>query len=75
MLGLLESIIMVVLAVVFPPLPVLIERGCSGTLLINVLLTLLGWLPGVIHSVFVSVIEPRRSGMVGRGGSAITASA
>lgn len=33
----------------FPPLAVFLDRGCGCQLLINCLLTLLGWIPGTIH--------------------------
>lgn len=57
---------MSILAVVFPPLPVLLETGCSGALLLNIVLTLLGWLPGVIHALFVVFSEPGKMVMGGR---------
>jgi len=38
------------LAIILPPLPVAIKYGCQQTLLINILLTLLGFLPGIIHA-------------------------
>ena len=37
------------LAIFIPPLPVLIIRGCSGALCLNILLDFLGWIPGVIR--------------------------
>ena len=40
------------LGVLLPPVGVFLTYGLSTTLLINVLLTLLGWLPGVIHAVW-----------------------
>ncbi len=41
------------LAIVLPPLAVFLNNGISSALLINVLLTLLGWVPGIIHAVWV----------------------
>lgn len=41
-----------VLGVLLPPVGIFLTYGLSMTLLINVLLTLLGWLPGVIHAVW-----------------------
>lgn len=38
----------VVLAIIFPPLGVFLERGCGVDLLINIVLTLLGYIPGII---------------------------
>lgn len=43
------------LAILLPPVGVFLTFGLSTTLLINVLLTLLGWLPGSIHAVWAIV--------------------
>ncbi|RKP23243.1 plasma membrane proteolipid 3 [Syncephalis pseudoplumigaleata] len=40
-------------AVIIPPLGVLMERGCGCDLLINIGLTLLGYIPGIIHAVYI----------------------
>lgn len=42
-----------ILGLVLPPLGVFLTVGVGPTLLINVLLTVLGWLPGSIHAVWV----------------------
>ncbi|GAA6620936.1 MULTISPECIES: YqaE/Pmp3 family membrane protein [unclassified Scytonema] len=41
------------LGLLVPPLGVFLTVGIGPTLLINVLLTLLGWLPGSIHAIWV----------------------
>lgn len=41
------------LGLVLPPLGVFLTVGIGPTLLINILLTLLGWLPGSIHAIWV----------------------
>lgn len=41
------------LGLVLPPLGVFLTVGVGPTLVINVLLTLLGWLPGSIHAIWV----------------------
>jgi uncharacterized membrane protein YqaE (UPF0057 family) len=41
------------ICIIFPPLAVL-DRGC-GTILLVLLLTLVGWVPGVIAALFVNV--------------------
>ncbi|GAA5900645.1 hypothetical protein JCM8208_000555 [Rhodotorula glutinis] len=43
----------VVTAIFFPPLSVFLERGCGGSFLLNVLLTFLGFLPGLVHALYV----------------------
>lgn len=41
----------VILSILFPPLAVL-DRGC-GSILIVLILTLLGWIPGVIAALII----------------------
>lgn len=45
------SCLQVLLAVIFPPLAV-IDRGC-GSVLIVLLLTFLGWVPGVLAALII----------------------
>ncbi|GAT62791.1 YqaE/Pmp3 family membrane protein [Paludibacter jiangxiensis] len=45
------SLFRVILAIVFPPLSVL-DKGC-GSFLIIFLLTLCGWVPGVIGALII----------------------
>src|SRR5262245_2904952 len=40
------DLILVILAIILPPLPVLIRRGCSAHFFVNVFLTIFGWIPG-----------------------------
>ena len=46
------SLIRVILCIVFPPLAV-IDKGC-GSILITLLLTLCGWVPGVIAALIIN---------------------
>ncbi len=43
-----------ILCLVFPPLSVL-DRGC-GTILIVTVLTIAGWIPGVIAALLINVL-------------------
>ncbi|NJL82605.1 MAG: YqaE/Pmp3 family membrane protein [Chloroflexaceae bacterium] len=43
----------ILLGIVIPPLGVFLTTGVSTALVVNILLTLLGWLPGSIHAVWV----------------------
>ncbi|KAF8461273.1 hypothetical protein BDZ91DRAFT_625554, partial [Kalaharituber pfeilii] len=36
-----------------PPLGVFLEKGCDSDLFINIILTILGYLPGIIHALYV----------------------
>lgn len=50
---------LIVLSVLFPPLPVWIRRGfCSQDSLINILLFILGYFPGLIHSWYIIAKYP-----------------
>jgi uncharacterized membrane protein YqaE (UPF0057 family) len=46
-------IIKIILAFVFPPLAVALERGCDGQTILNIILTIIGWIPGVAHALFI----------------------
>lgn len=50
-----SDLLKLVLAFILPPLGVYLEVGCNSVLLLNVVLTLLGWLPGIIHAVFIII--------------------
>lgn len=52
-------ILMILLAIFLPPVAVGVERGLSGSLLLNIILTILGWLPGAIHALIVVLGAPR----------------
>ena len=47
------KLLKIVLAIVVPPLGVYLTVGVGIPLLINILLTLLGWLPGAIHALWI----------------------
>lgn len=47
------DILALIFAFLFPPLGVLIKEGLGFHLILNIILTLFGWLPGVIHAVVV----------------------
>lgn len=47
-----SRLVRLILAVFLPPIGVFLTFGFSVTLLINIGLTLLGWLPGSIHALW-----------------------
>ncbi|KAI3342126.1 hypothetical protein F4824DRAFT_495063 [Ustulina deusta] len=55
-----SDICKIIFAVILPPLGVFLERGCGADFLINILLTLLGYLPGIIHALYVYILRTRR---------------
>ncbi|MBR9914585.1 MAG: YqaE/Pmp3 family membrane protein [Algicola sp.] len=48
------SLLTIILSVLLPPVAVLLKHGVGKDFLINILLTLLGWIPGVIHAIIVN---------------------
>lgn len=49
------DILRIILAILLPPLGVFLQVGLTLHFWINLILTLLGWLPGVIHAIWVIV--------------------
>lgn len=47
-----SNLLRFVLGILLPPVGVFLTYGVSTTLLINIVLTVLGWLPGSIHAVW-----------------------
>jgi len=50
----------IILGILVPPLGVFMTVGVGATLLINIVLTLLGWLPGSIHALWVIVKQEEK---------------
>ncbi|KAL6305415.1 hypothetical protein BKA93DRAFT_825105 [Sparassis latifolia] len=40
-------------AIILPPVGVFLERGCGADFFINILLTILGYIPGIIHALYI----------------------
>lgn len=43
----------VILALIIPPAGVLVKRGLDEQFIINVLLTLFGYIPGIVHALYI----------------------
>ncbi|WVR07756.1 hypothetical protein IAU60_004799 [Kwoniella sp. DSM 27419] len=48
-----SDVLLYFLAIFVPPLSVFLKTGCGSALLINILLWILGWIPGVIHAWYI----------------------
>jgi uncharacterized membrane protein YqaE (UPF0057 family) len=55
------SILDIILAIILPPLAVALRFGIGSKFLINLLLTLLGGLPGMIHALYVMSQDGKKS--------------
>ena len=49
------DILRIIMAIILPPVGVLLQVGLGKHFWINVLLTLLGYIPGIIHAIWVIV--------------------
>ncbi|XNM54411.1 YqaE/Pmp3 family membrane protein [Escherichia coli] len=47
------SVCRIVITIILPPLGVLLGKGFGWAFIINILLTLLGYIPGLIHAFWV----------------------
>ena len=45
--------IRIIIAILLPPLGVFLQVGFAGALWLNILLTLLGYIPGIVHAVYI----------------------
>lgn len=45
--------IKILFAILLPPLGVFFEVGLTGHFWLNILLTLLGYIPGIVHALYV----------------------
>ncbi|MAM34488.1 MAG: YqaE/Pmp3 family membrane protein [Alphaproteobacteria bacterium] len=51
--SLLGDLFKIILAIILPPLGVLLEVGLGLHFWLNILLTILGFVPGIIHAVYI----------------------
>lgn len=51
--SMMADLIKILIAVLLPPLGVFFEVGLTKHFWINVLLTILGYIPGIVHAVWV----------------------
>jgi uncharacterized membrane protein YqaE (UPF0057 family) len=47
------DIVRIIVAILLPPLAVFLQVGLRGQFWLNVLLTLLGYIPGLVHAIWV----------------------
>jgi uncharacterized membrane protein YqaE (UPF0057 family) len=49
------DILRILVAIFIPPLGVFMQVGLGGAFWLNVLLTILGYIPGIIHALYISL--------------------
>ncbi|KIO31848.1 hypothetical protein M407DRAFT_241610 [Tulasnella calospora MUT 4182] len=68
------DIVLIIVAILFPPLAVFLMTGCSCDLLINILLTVLGFIPGHLHAFWLIYKKIKAEEAYGPGGYKYTGS-
>jgi uncharacterized membrane protein YqaE (UPF0057 family) len=48
-----NDLIRIIIAIVLPPLGVFLQVGLGKDFWINILLTLLGYIPGLVHAIWI----------------------
>jgi uncharacterized membrane protein YqaE (UPF0057 family) len=52
------DVIRIIIALFIPPLGVFLQVGLGKHFWLNILLTLLGYVPGVVHAVYIIASRP-----------------
>jgi len=49
------DIIRIIIAILLPPLGVFLQEGLGKHFWINIILTILGYVPGIIHAIYIII--------------------
>jgi uncharacterized membrane protein YqaE (UPF0057 family) len=47
------DLVRIIFSILLPPLGVFLQVGIGGAFWLNILLTLLGYIPGIVHAVWI----------------------
>ncbi|MHC4293845.1 MAG: YqaE/Pmp3 family membrane protein [Planctomycetota bacterium] len=53
------AILKIILAILLPPVAAYLQVGCTTHLWINIVLTILGGIPGVIHALWLVLTDQK----------------
>jgi len=59
-MGVVSAVFLVLITILLPPVGVYAVAGCGADLLINIMLTILGYIPGHIHAFYLEYIYYNR---------------
>ncbi|KAI6153856.1 hypothetical protein BKA82DRAFT_4094676 [Pisolithus tinctorius] len=63
-----SDVVLILVAIIFPPAAAAFVSGCSCDLCINICLTILGYFPGLLHSLWLIYKKMQAEERYGRGG-------
>ncbi|KAI0167184.1 hypothetical protein GGR52DRAFT_557275 [Hypoxylon sp. FL1284] len=55
-MGAVSAVLIILITILFPPIGVWAVAGCGADLLINICLTILGYIPGHIHAFYLEYV-------------------
>jgi uncharacterized membrane protein YqaE (UPF0057 family) len=47
------DIVRIIISIILPPVGVFLQVGLKGAFWLNILLTLLGYIPGLVHAIWI----------------------
>jgi len=59
-MGAVNKVLLILITIFLPPVGVFLIAGCGADLLINICLTVLGYLPGHIHAFYLEYVYFQR---------------
>ncbi|MEP4148610.1 MAG: YqaE/Pmp3 family membrane protein [Halioglobus sp.] len=51
-----NKIVALIVSIFLPPVAVYLKKGAGSDLIINIVLCLLMWVPGVLHAIWLTVL-------------------
>ncbi len=51
-----NKLVALIVSILLPPLAVYLKKGAGSDLVINIVLCILMWLPGVLHAIWLTVL-------------------
>jgi uncharacterized membrane protein YqaE (UPF0057 family) len=50
-----NKVLLIIAAILLPPLAVFMKKGAGQDLIINIVLCIFFWVPGIIHALWISL--------------------
>ena len=50
-----NTLVMVIIGILLPPLAVFLQKGVGSDLIINIVLCVFFWVPGILHSLWLTL--------------------
>lgn len=58
------DIIRIIIAIILPPLGIFLQVGLGKHFWINIILTLFGYIPGIVHAIYIIASTPDRGKII-----------